>query len=401
LAKDILALGGISPGEPIWVARDPKGGTYTVIEGNRRITTLKILDNPALADGSEIERQIRDLSVEFAKRPIRELTACVFSSFEDAEPWRRRRHLSSGSGVGLEPWGTLAKGRADRDHGKSTRRVLAVYEYLQDMSEDWRDIATTLDSRWTTVERVLNAPPVKELLGIDIHPRSGEITFENGDFADIENKDDREAFLKKFVSQSVKVTKAIDAPKEKAKGSPPPASGDDAPPSPPGKPRKPKMDTTKRTTLAPRTGARTLHVGGVRLNQLYRECREITVKKNENAAALLLRVFLEMSTEAFLTTKNVSIPSSLGKSKGATKWDDIGISLAAKIQCAINYLDPTGKAKPYQSARVAIDHQSHSLSSINTLHGYFHNRLLNPQASDIMKAWDNWEGYLTELHNAP
>jgi len=49
---------------------------------------------------------------------------------------------------------------------------------------------------------------------------------------------------------------------------------------------------------------------------------------------------------------------------------------------------------------VAVDPQCHNVASINTLHGYFHNRQLTPQASDVMKAWDIWEPYLSALHGA-
>lgn len=134
------------------------------------------------------------------------------------------------------------------------------------------------------------------------------------------------------------------------------------------------------------------------MNSIYRECRELTVEKNENAAALLLRVFIELSSEALLTEKKVAIPPRF--TPKAQNWDDIGIPLSAKISCVLDLLDPSGKAKAYQPIRVAIDLQSNSVASINTLHGYVHNRLLNPLAGDLMKAWDVWEGYLTALHAA-
>lgn len=410
LAKDILAQGGISPGEPIWVVRGEAFGSYIVVEGNRRVTALKLLDNPVLADGSVIEKQVRELATQFASHPIRELTGVVFSSSEEAEPWRRRRHLSSGSGVGLEPWDTLAKGRADRDHGKRSRRVLTVYEYLQDASDDWRDIATTLDGRWTTVERVLNAAPIKDLLGIEIDPKTGTVTFENGneaagkkllrsilgamaaasfDFANVEKKEDRQAFIERFAGMSVK---AEPSSNPSASTLPQPLQSPPAPPSL----RRPKLDTTKRTTLAPRSGSRTFQVDGVRLNTIYRECRELSVEKNENAAALLLRVFIELSSEALLAETRALIPPKF--TPKAHNWDDIGIPLAVKVSCVLGLLDPTGKAKAYQPIRVAIDQQSDSIASINTLHGYFHNRAFNPLAADLMKAWDVWEGYLSALH---
>ena len=62
LAKDILEMRGLSPGEPLWVYRDTASGTYVVVEGNRRVTALKLMDNPLLADGSTVEKDFRALA---------------------------------------------------------------------------------------------------------------------------------------------------------------------------------------------------------------------------------------------------------------------------------------------------------------------------------------------------
>lgn len=421
LAKDILAEGGLSPGEPIWVFRDPKSKSYVSVEGNRRVTALKLMENPNLADGTTVEKQFRSLAKQFAAKPIRDLQGCVFESREAAEPWVRKRHLRSESGVGLERWKPFAQGRANRAHGKGAPRSLAVVEFLQDGSPEWDATADALDTRWTTVDRVLNTGAMKSALGVSIDPKSGAIAFENGDatggrkllrqilgsmattdfdFSQVEKVGDREAFLSRFAQLSVKaVPTSAPPPKAKPSARPPATAGQGAAQPFTSPAKKTKLDTTKRTTLAPKSGQRTFTVEGVRLSGIYTECRKLIVEKNENAAALLLRVFIELSSEAYLSEKQVSIPSGLGK-KGASRWDDIGIPLAAKIQCTIDSLDPTKKDKTFQQARLAIDPQSQSLSSINTLHGYFHNRQLRPDAKDIMKAWDNWEGFLKALHEA-
>jgi hypothetical protein len=420
LAKDILEMDGLSPGEPLWVYREISTGDYVVVEGNRRVTALKLMDNPLLADGTPLEKEFRALATRFAANPIRQVTATVFPSYEAAAPWRRRRHLSSGSGVGLEGWKTLAKARADRDHGEKARRVLSVIEYLQDDSEEWQQIEMALDPKWTTVERVLNAEPMKTDLGINIDTKTGQVSFENGneaagrkllrailgtmattgfEFAEIEKAGHREAFLDRFSGMAVKA--APTAPKK-----PPAWASQVAKPGTPATPApaaaakpKPKADTGKRQTLAPTTSARSFVVHGARLNGIYGECRKLKVLKNENGAALLLRVFIELSTEALLSEKNVAIPHKYGKA-GKTNWDDIGIPLVAKVQIALDMLDPTNKAKEFQPVRVGLDENSHGVASINTLHGYFHNRRLTPEAGNVMKAWDIWEPYLSALHGA-
>ncbi len=151
--------------------------------------------------------------------------------------------------------------------------------------------------------------------------------------------------------------------------------------------------------MAPSKGVRAFPVTGARLNGIYYECKKLIVLKNENAAALLLRVFIELSTEAFLSEKGKPIPSKFGK-KGASEWDDIGIPLAAKVQIALESLDPESKSKSFQAVRAALDLENHGVASINILHGYFHNRRLTPEAPNVMKAWDIWEPYLSTLHGA-
>jgi hypothetical protein len=140
-----------------------------------------------------------------------------------------------------------------------------------------------------------------------------------------------------------------------------------------------------------------LPVDGPRLNPLYRECRNLKVEHNENAAAFLLRVFIELSSEALLATKKVPIPP---KFKGKSDWADIGIPLGAKITCVADYLDPQKTNRSFQQARLAAQSSNRSYYSVHILHGYFHNRKLIPAALDLKRAWDAWEAYLHELHSA-
>lgn len=408
LAKDLLDVGP-SPGEPLWVAPDPiYPDVFTVLEGNRRVAALKLLETPALADGTVVEDDFNTLSKAYAEKPIDDLDAQVFSNREEALPWIRRRHMTSISGVGTQAWKPMAKGRADREHGIGAPRSLAVFELLEDDSEEWAQINQALDNRWTTVDRVLDTKPLKDKLGVNIEAKTGAISFENGNheagkrllidilkhmaspsfkFSEVENLVDREKFIDKFTSKSVK---ALPTPKPV-----PPTKPLLTPPSAPAP--KPKLDTNSRTTLAPKTGARTFQVNGVRLNSLYKECRTLAVAGNENAAALLLRVFIELSSEAILVEKAVPIPANAAK-KGKTLWDDFGINLPTKIGCVLELLDPSNKTKQYQQIRVALDPNTQSPSSISTLHGYFHNRDMKPDATLVKEAWDAWELYLSSLH---
>ena len=408
LARDIIDL-GLSPGEPVWVTNDPdEPGKQIVLEGNRRVATLKILENPSLADGTPVAARFAEMAKEFASKPTRTVEARVFVDRDEAEPWIERRHMSATSGVSLQKWRTLAKGRFYQKKKQPVPRALAVLDFLDDDSDEFEAVGNAINAKATTVNRVLNAPPMKELLGVNIDPKTGGVTFENGDdaagrkllhdivgtmaapgfnFKEIEDKRDRATFLSKFADRSVKAKQEPGA----GAAATPKASQPEKPAEVP-KGRRAKPAHGDRATLAPKTG-NLLHVQGARLNPLYDECRNIIVEDHRNASALLLRVFLELSSEMLLTKRQVALPKAIQDRKKKA-WDDVGVKLSWKIQAAADYLDPTGNAKAFQQARIGADEAARSNYAVWTLHGYFHNPDLIPQASDLKGAWDAWEAYL-------
>lgn len=427
LGRDILEMAAVSPGEPIWVTRDlENAGKYIVLEGNRRVCALMLMDNPTLADGTIVERAFKELSRQFTENPIRELEARIFASREAALPWQLRRHLRPGSGVGLERWARLAQARANRTLNREAEPFYAVFTLLEDDSEEWAEIVDPLMSRWSTVDRVLNAGDFESILGVQIDTTKNSVKFGNDDieagknllrqilraigaddfsFASVERDTDRTAFINRFANLSVK-----------APAPPPSGTGGSglrgvaaatggtpaavSPPTTATPARQSRITSDVRSTLAPRTGPRTFQVNGVRLNPLYKECREIKVRGNENAAAFLLRVFIELSSEALLVEKNIPLPTSATRGGRITSWADFGISLSTKVEQVIQYLDPTGRNRIYQQIRAARDATSSSTFSINILHSYFHNLNMQPVGSALQEAWNAWEPYLKALHAA-
>ncbi|WP_156467516.1 hypothetical protein [Methylobacterium sp. Leaf102] len=320
-------------------------------------------------------------------------------------------------------------------------RSLAVVEFFaDDQSVQWAETLEALDGRWTTVDRVLNSAPFKDILGIDIDPKTSIVSFENGDeisgrnllqrilaamaapefeFADIEDKDDRHKFVSKFADYNVKAAEG--APKwgfsSKSSYADPStrsaSSAEQGSPSPPenSEPNEPDRESQRahsssnrrqgadlnRKTLAPTGGPRSLHVQGIRLAPLYNECRRLVVKKNENAAALLVRVFIELSSEVYLEEKRVSIPPSL-TSRSISEWSDHKVKLSEKVSAVIHSIDPLGKSPVFAQARMAIKNDAVGPFSLKMLHSYFHNHHVLPDETTVKASWDGWEAYLKALH---
>lgn len=410
LARDLTQVGA-SPGEPIWVTKDPNGsGQYIVLEGNRRVTALKLLENPRLAEGTPVEKHFQNLGKLFEKNPIRELEAKVFANRDAAQPWIRRRHLSEASGVGLQGWKPKAKGRADAAQGKTAPRFYLVIELLNDNSDAWNTIHDALENRWTTVDRVMGARGMNETLGISFDLQKKAVKFENGNavlgkallwrilqrmaspdfrFAEVETKEDRELFLAGFADGSVKLKKAP-APTKPAPKAPKKAA------RPTRKTKTTAAADAPLVTLAPKSGSRVFRVDGVRLGSLYQECQGIVLEKNRNAAALLLRVFIELSSEALLIRRKIPIP----KGKPQTKWSEYGLRLDQKVKAVLYYFDPTGTDSDFKQIRVALDPTSTNAAfSVPTLHSYLHNLNMIPDPAALRSAWDAWESYLRAVHD--
>lgn len=413
LALDLLDVGP-SPGEPIWVTADPKErGQYIVLEGNRRVCALKMLDNPALAADTEVASAFAQMAKDFAAKPIRSLEAQVFTSREEARPFIERRHMSAASGVALQRWRSLRIARAAK--GARVRRSLIVLDYLDDGTDEFAEVAAIIDAKSTSVDRVLNAPAMREVLGVDIDLKQRSVTFENGDeiagrrllrdlitgmsdpeftFSRIRDSGDRDAFIGGFADQGTKGAGSSSTSGSSSSG------GGGGAAAPAGKGKRKRLVEPERGTLAPKHGDRTFNVPGKRLNKLYAECRLMKLDGNENAAALLLRVFLELSSEAYLIEKSVALPAALAAKKGKTDWSEVGITLADKINAVMPIIDKTARTKQQlKKGRVALSTQ-HATGSVDTLHAYFHNLDMTPDIAGIRDAWDTWENYLRLLHAA-
>ena len=130
---------GFFPGEAI-VVTPAKNGKYTVLEGNRRLAALRLLQDPGLAGN---RRSITNASKDAKNTPI-EIPAYIVNSRDDTLQYLGFRHIS-----GVQRWDPLAKARYlkslfDRtSSGKPEKRCI--------------EIAREIGSRSDAVRRSLDA----------------------------------------------------------------------------------------------------------------------------------------------------------------------------------------------------------------------------------------------------
>jgi ParB/Sulfiredoxin domain len=128
------------PGEPLLVAPVPdKEGFYEVIEGNRRLTAVKLLLNPSLAI---IRSNAVQLVSDAAKVKPASLPVIIFPHRNGIINYLGYRHIT-----GIKEWGSLAK-------AKYLKQLL---ETVNDQSQDeqYKTLAKIIGSRADYVARLL------------------------------------------------------------------------------------------------------------------------------------------------------------------------------------------------------------------------------------------------------
>lgn len=141
LIELMLAIGtnDFFPGEQLLVAKD-LDGKYKVIEGNRRLSAVKLLNNPELARVQKIK--IEKVLEETECRPDK-IPCLVFSSESEIHNYLGYRHIT-----GIKEWKLLEKARyLDnlREQNYSTHNI----------NHASREIAKIIGSRTDYVRRIL------------------------------------------------------------------------------------------------------------------------------------------------------------------------------------------------------------------------------------------------------
>jgi ParB-like nuclease domain len=131
------------PGEPLIVARTKKPKLYRVVEGNRRLTALLLLQDPKLA--SKNQQKLAELAKQAKFRPTK-VPVVIFDARDDVMTYLGYRHIT-----GVKAWGPLAKARY-------------MYQLFEDMSSPrssaasrYTEVAQMIGSRRSFVKRTLDA----------------------------------------------------------------------------------------------------------------------------------------------------------------------------------------------------------------------------------------------------
>jgi len=400
-----LVDNGPNPASLLVVMPSGDDGLYSVLDGNRRVAALKLLENPALGEGSlggKSYRKLKSLSDRFHADPIEAVICVECKTRDEADKWIQLTHRGQNKGAGLVEWDGQVAARYDARRG-SKSFALCVLDHVRDrghLSEPARRRIESGKFPITTLERLLKTPYVRSKLGIE-KDSGGILTWYPAEQAlrgmtkivdDIGSKLITVSNLK---SQEQRIdyvnsldTEHIPDPDTKlAQPRPLDEDGTEGETAGGGATGGSKRRLSReRRSLVPKSCK--LSIPSPKLRRLFSELKKLKADEFPNATAVLLRVFLELSLDHYLE-HCVQWPHQQLRGTFLTdKLKAVADRLETKKAITHDRLEPVLKARGGQTLLAC---------SVGTLHAYIHNRHFSPVASELRVAWDDLQPFLEAL----
>lgn len=397
LAEDILG-NGLNPADRLIVtASDVDPRRFIVLEGNRRLTALKILGEPSLAEGSLrglTFARLAGWAKRFASSPIRTVDCVVFESRKAANPWIERRHTGERNGVGVVRWGTMEKARFDERQTGKRSSELQVFDFvIQHDALDDETRSRLDDFNLSNLGRLIADKAVRDRLGIGLEGDAVVTRFPDKDVIpglarvlkdiahglkvkSIYNASERQKYLDGFKSQLPKPSKA-------GKENHPLLSDSSPLPAPTKARKKAATHDTTRGALVPKSCRPPISTP--RIKKILEEMQTLKLDRYANAIAVLFRVFVEMTADHHVLSKKLMTEK---------EWDKA--TLGQKLTVTAEDLQKNGlmTKKEADAIRKASHDKRILASNIVTFHAYVHNPHIAPIGADLLASWDNLQPFV-------
>lgn len=206
LATDIVEE-GLNPGDPIFVVKhEKKDDQFNILEGNRRATALKLLENPDLIPETKkaLLTKFRKLSEDYNKSPIDKINCVLFDSEADAEHWIELKHTGQNDGIGTVSWDAQQKARFDERVKGTSSYALQVIDFLHKESTVEKDIKSKLkDVKSSSLQRLVTDPDFRRVAGIEIKDGKVRTKYEPSEVAKPLTKAVRDLLRKDFTVKDI------------------------------------------------------------------------------------------------------------------------------------------------------------------------------------------------------
>jgi len=409
---------------------------FYVLDGNRRLTALKLLESPLLAEGILSKKNLqalKRLSKEFERTPITRLSCVVFNSRNQADPWIQLTHRGLNKGAGMLAWDGQVGARYDERQKGYKDISLQLLDFAKEegiLSDSTRQKIEDGKFPITTLNRILSTPYVRKKLGIEkakeeilfLFPKEEvakglsrvieDLASQRITVSDLKQQDQRINYINNFDTESLPDPHSVlpkpasikqlsehstmlksnsteeDKPRIKAidmDDSKIP-DNDNSIDSNQGKDNFRPSPFQSRKTLIPRSCR--IPIKQKRINDLFKELKQLDLNDFSNAGAVMLRVFIELSVDHFVEFKLGWDERKTGNSKLKDKLDTVAQYLENEGVMTRNELASTRKAATGDGMLAA---------SVKSMNQYVHNRYYSPIASELIVIWDDFQIFIQKV----
>lgn len=403
---DHILKNNFNPIDKVLVVPSKSSNRYTVVEGNRRVASLKIASNPELIedhDKTALKRKFTNLHNNNEQKFPLTIPCLILEDTKEAELWIGLKHSGLQNGVGTDAWDSIQKQRyEEKTKGKSSL-ALQLINFLKVSDHIPNELKENIDSiKTTNVDRLLGDPYVRTRLGVEF--TNGILT------SNLEEKEVAKGLAKvamDLLERDFTVSRIYDADKRKAyiesfgsrhkvdtskkashhwqlnaiRNKPSPTQQSAA--------LRPSQANKQRTKLIPRKVP--IKISQPRLEAIFKELQTLDVMKHKNAVAVLFRVFLELSLDFYIEQKKLTQGASTQRS---------GLSLREKAFQVISHLTNRNilDAAISKGIRNAVK-DDNSILGTETWHAYVHNHRFSPIPQNMLLTWDSMQQFITLLWN--
>ncbi len=313
LARDIAEMGKVY--EPPLVFTDK--GNFVVLDGNRRVTCLKLLDHPSKAPTTDLQRYFEKLRCGWKGSFPESIQCWVERDRDTVDEILYRRHTGTLEGVGQSKWNDRMKDNFVTRTGKKSG--FNVADEIESRLEDAGMLPDKKIPR-SNINRFFSAEEFRSPVGFSVRKKKWYYTHHPdevlkalqkiaNDFAygavvlgDIWNSSGKRKYLDRldregFLPEHDDVYEDKDSSTNKQK-----------PRDKSSRPRlKPQPQTPKNTTLIPQEEFGIEWTGEMeRHRAIWEELQfHLSIEKHPNAISVLFRVLLEISIEHYIDKENL------------------------------------------------------------------------------------------------
>ncbi|MCI2075189.1 MAG: hypothetical protein LKJ94_05775 [Candidatus Methanomethylophilus sp.] len=383
MARDI-AKNGLNP-STIPVVFATSDNKNIVKDGNRRVTSLKILMDPKLVEDRDLRRKFE--RIQFDRSRFRYIDCVVFYDEDEADHWVELNHQNDSSGIGHMKWSTIQKMRDSRNHGRSVP-ILEMFELVQkaepSIDED--------DFPISNLVRVVDSKGFKNRTGWKFKDGKFEVNMPKSDFVDVLKEisldiydNEREDFID---SRSTNSAKNIEdyLTKKQNKGlfdktdNPSSFSVD-------GRTKTRKAGKAKKTTGGPTTLIPAdigWNIDNPRIMDILKDLQKFSVNSHANSVSVLFRAFIEMFTAWFGEKHGIE----------ARHLDDRIRKVAEFLRKENRISDKCSK-----SIKMILVKNDQALNINEELNQYGHNYELNPSPEALVQTSNSIRCLLEAMAN--